>query len=183
MDEDTIVTSNLGAFSPNNTWLPFGGNTTIRVWFPPSFGTRTVLHVLPQVGTDPTPNGGDEFMPGDNWIYSVGQLAYFNFLQTGVEFVNSHGAFVAPDADGAIAVGGGFSMANATCADYFARFEVDFVPEESDAGTETPAGSLDASDLDAADLDAAIVDAAAADASTVDASAVDASIEADAGTE
>ena len=144
---------------------------------------RTVLNVVPQVGTDLTPNGGDEFMPGDNWIYAIGQLAYFNFLQTGLEFVNSHGAFVAPDAAGGIAVGGGFSVANATCAPYFARFQINFAPEEPEAGADNPAGSLDASDLDAEIVDAAAADASTVDASTVDAWTVDASTVGDAGTD
>jgi hypothetical protein len=125
LDENTFVTGDWG-----DPWLPYPPNTTIRIWFPPEVVGRTPRAPIGEVGVDQTPNGGPKFAGGDNWTNAAGQLAYYNFLQTNASVQAGH------------AVGGGFWVTNATCApNYFARFEVDFVPLEPDAGANDEAGS------------------------------------------
>ena len=127
LDENTFVTG--GWYDP---WLPYPPNTTIRIWFPPEVAGRTPRVPSGLVGVDQTPNGGPDFANGDNWTVAAGQLAYYNFLQTNASVQAGH------------AVGGGFSVTNATCAKgYYARFEVDFLPLDSDAGAGDEAGPSD----------------------------------------
>jgi len=91
------VTSDL-----NEPWISYGGNVTVHVHFPPGIG-RMPLQIDGLVGTSATPNGGQDFVGGDNLSSSAGQLAE--------EFFAS---------------GTGFSALNASCASYFARFVVWF---------------------------------------------------------
>jgi hypothetical protein len=159
MDADTFVTNAWDA-----PWLSFGGDTTIRIWFPKDVATRQVKSVLGYVGNDATPNGGPDFVGGDSFAPAVGQLAIYNFLGTGLQTQEGQ------------TVGGGFWASNTTCADYFARFEVDFYP--ADAGVESSADAVAVSGGDASfDADASLVPEA--DAS----SEADALPEADAGAE
>ena len=88
----------------NEPWISYPGNVTVTVHFPPGIG-RQPLEVVGNVGTSATPNGGAQFMGGDNLAPVAGQLAE--------EF------FVTPT---------GFSVFNASCAPYFARFVVTFPP-------------------------------------------------------
>jgi hypothetical protein len=169
LDENTYVTNDM-----DSDWMLFPGNSTINIWFPPQVLGRVPLVPVVEVGLDPTPNGGDEFVPGDNYTFGAGQLALLNSLNTG----NTHppGADGGPQAwvvDGGH-YGGGISVGNSTCANYFARVEVQFVP--LDAGTPTDpvndGGSLDsgANAITGAVPDAA-TEGALADAGLADAGA------------
>jgi hypothetical protein len=173
-------------------WLAYPGNGTIFFTFPPELANRVPKPPIALVGTDPTPNGGDAFVGGDNYIVAVGQLAYYNFLTTTPPSTDA-GPILG--ADGGVLNGGGFWALNATCADYFARFEVDFVPLDGagapvdDAGMATgpvdgavdggagdgatDAGTSDASS-DGSPADATLSDATLPDATVSDAAATDA---------
>jgi hypothetical protein len=116
LDDNTFVTSGW-----NDRWLPYNGGETLTVWFPPQFAGRTAKIPQAVLGTDPTPNGGDAFNDGDNFTPVAGQLVLFNDL-------NTHG-------NDAGTVGGSFTVTNGSCASYYARFEVDFVPSGADGGS------------------------------------------------
>jgi hypothetical protein len=117
VDRDTFVTGDWGA-----PWLPFGANTTIRIWFPPEVAGRYPKTPVADIGVDPTPNGGPSFMQGDTYATASGQLSEFNFLNTDMQRT-----------DGG-EVGGGVWLTNGTCGLYYARVEVDFVPIENEDG-------------------------------------------------
>jgi hypothetical protein len=85
-------------------WISYNGNVTVNIHFPPGV-YRFPQTISGYVGTSPTPNGGADFMGGQNLSPAAGQLAE--------EY------FIGPS---------GFSVANASCASYFARFEVTFPP-------------------------------------------------------
>jgi hypothetical protein len=127
-DPDTFVTTAL-----NDRWLTYNGNTTIRVWFPKVTEGRVPIAIIGQVGVGGTPNGGplfggDAFAPGDDWTSAVGQLAVYDFLNT-----------LSGPVEGELR-GGGFWVTNETCADYVARFTVQFSPfDGGDPGTASPA--------------------------------------------
>jgi hypothetical protein len=134
-DENTYISNDL-----NQPWLTYFGPTTIRVWFPASVAGR-VPRAPPRVliGPDQTPNGGVDFEAGDQWLQAVAQLAEFSSLET-----SDSGAFPIKGPDGGIfQAGGGVGITNDTCAHYYARIEVDFVPLE-DAGA--PGLAVDSSD-------------------------------------
>jgi|CZKU01.1.fsa_nt_gi hypothetical protein len=99
IDPNTYETSAL-----NEPWIPYPGNVTVNIHFPKNV-YRQPIAILGQVGTSATPNGGIDFMGGDNLSMAAGQLAE--------EF------FIGPT---------GFSVNNASCAPYFARFVVTFPP-------------------------------------------------------
>jgi len=148
VDATHFVTNDL-----DQTWLTFNGNTTIRVWFPPEAAGLYPFDVTGYVGTDPTPNGGDEFHDGDNFTKSVGQLFLYNFVNTDAGVVDGR------------AVGGGFWATNSTCAGYFTRFVVEFLPMTPTEGGAPDAG-LDESgapggEIEDAPNDAMVTDAAA----------------------
>jgi hypothetical protein len=125
LDENTYVTSAM-----DSDWIPFRGNSTIRIWFPVQVLGRVPLIPVVTVGLDQTPNGGAAFVPGDNYTFGAGQLALLNSLNTGD--AGPDGGLVHDMVDGG-SYGGGMSVSNSTCASYFARVEVQFVP--LDGGT------------------------------------------------
>jgi hypothetical protein len=112
LDDNTFVTSGW-----NDRWLPYDGGETLIVWFPPQFAGRTAKIPQAVLGTDPTPN--DVVNNGNNFTPVAGQLVLYNDLNT-----NDAGTF-----------GGSFTVTNGSCASYYARFEVDFVPLGADAGS------------------------------------------------
>jgi hypothetical protein len=89
----------------NERWLNYPGETTVNVHFPAGM-QRQPITITGYIGTSDTPNGGVDFQGGQNWSLTAGQLAEGFFVTTS-----------------------GFSVANASCANYFARFEVDFAPQ------------------------------------------------------
>jgi hypothetical protein len=138
-------------------------------------------------------------MGGDHVVNAVGQLGYYNFISTGLTFVNDAGdpvpvtvndAGVFDDAGhqlmfddagkhvddagnpvgGLREFGGSFWATNATCADYFAFFEVQFLPPDAGADAETTAeaASSDGSTSDGTTVDGATVDGTTVDGTTVD---------------
>jgi hypothetical protein len=123
LDDNTFVTSQW----KNEPWLPYNGAETLRIWFPPQFAGRTPKIPQAVLGTDPTPNGGDAFNDGDNFTPVAGQLVLYNHLNT----------------DDAGSYGGSFTVTNGSCASYYARFEVDFVPlgADADSGSDAVAHS------------------------------------------
>jgi hypothetical protein len=123
LDNDTFVTNDW-----NEPWVPYRGNETLRIWFPLSLAGRIPKAPIGFLATDQTPNFGPDFRGGDNFSPAAGQLAYLNFLDT------------TPEATDAGLRGGKFWATNGSCADYFAHFEVDFIPVGSDAGA-SEAGS------------------------------------------
>jgi hypothetical protein len=88
----------------NERWIPYPGNVTVNVRFPAS-NTRQPISVQGYVGTSDTPNGGVDFQGGQNWAPTAGQLQESFFFSTT-----------------------GLSVFNNSCADYFARFVVNFAP-------------------------------------------------------
>jgi hypothetical protein len=117
LDENTFVTNFI-----NFKWLSYPAATTIRVWFPFEVGCRVPKPPIGLVGTVDEPNFGPDFVGGANFTDAVGQLAYYNFLNTNPQTVDNE------------VVSGGFWATNGTCSPYFARFEVDFLPDVTDQG-------------------------------------------------
>jgi hypothetical protein len=154
LDDNTYVTTDL-----NGPWIPFNGNATIRVWFPPFFVNRTPTYVMEQVtnssdGVANEQKGDEPFIGGTNWTLGSGQLGYFNFLDTFGKRIDDAGNPVLDDAgnwvtidggDAGTPVGGGFSVLNATCVNYFVRFVVGFVPLDAAASGSTMSPIGDAS--------------------------------------
>jgi hypothetical protein len=120
LDDNTFVTSRW----VDDRWIPYDGGETLTVWFPRQFAGRTPKIPQAMLGTDATPNGGDAFSDGDNFTLVAGQLVLYNDLNTDLKTVDA-GTF-----------GGSFTVTNGSCASYFARFEVDFVPVGADAGSD-----------------------------------------------
>jgi hypothetical protein len=98
-------------------WLDYTGNKTITVTFPPEakkvIAGRQIDSIEPFVGISSQPNSS-----GNNWTPTGGQLAE----------ITSAG----PD---------GFTVTNASCADYFARFRVTFVARDAGTDASDAAGS------------------------------------------
>jgi hypothetical protein len=95
-------------------WLKYPGNVTLRVKYPMEVG-RPMSWLEPYVGTSEQPSQND----GSTWILASGALAELS----------------SSDATG-------FSVLNATCASYFARFVVHFAPRSAaDGGVDAPQGS------------------------------------------
>ncbi len=111
-DPNAFETSPLD--SPDKPWMDYPGGATIVVTFPPEASGRTIESIDSWVGVSAQPNEGT-----DNWTPASGQLAELSEAGTG------------PGSGDAGA--GGFSVTNATCEGYFARFVVRFVP--ADGGT------------------------------------------------
>jgi hypothetical protein len=155
LDENTFVTNDW-----DERWLDYPPNVTIFIYFPAEVAGRIPKPPIGNIGTGPTPNGGDAFVDGNNYTFAAGQLVYYNFLNT----IPSG----APDGG---MTGGGFWAQNATCTGNFARFEVDFVPID-----EAGAGSIDggATDGGGVALTPSVNDGAAVDATFPDAPASDA---------
>jgi hypothetical protein len=116
VDEDTYFSND-----PNQPWLVYHGNTTVRFWFPPEVAGRTAEVPQVFVGIDQMPNSPDALDSGANYTQGVGQLAIFNTLST----QNPDGAPGPYEQDGHL-VGGGFMVTNSSCASYFAHVEVHF---------------------------------------------------------
>jgi len=102
VDANTFETSGW-----DETWMNYPGMVTVNVRFPYDVG-RAPTSIKGYVGTGDTPNSplGGDFQGGENWVETSGQLAEYFFAGSG-----------------------GFSVSNASCASYFARFVVSFVPE------------------------------------------------------
>jgi hypothetical protein len=133
LDENTYVTSYM-----DSNWLPFPGNSTVRIWFPSQLLRRTPKVPAVEVGLDPTPNGGDAFRNGDNYIPGSGQLAILNCLSTAPTNPAAPGCpGTLYKSDGG-SYGGELSVTNTTCANYFLRVEVDFVPVGPEADASGP---------------------------------------------
>jgi hypothetical protein len=100
IDPDTFETSPLD--SPTQPWVEYRGNATLVVSYPAlalqAIGGRPLAWIDTYVGTSKQPNTG-----GDNWTVASGQLAE----------IGDAGA-------------GGFSVTNASCENYYARFVVHF---------------------------------------------------------
>lgn len=130
IDENTYVSNAI-----DSDWLDYHGMTTVQIWFPPEVLGRRALLPRVWVGLDPTPNGGDAYVNGDNYAPGAGQLAILNFLETApggfAADGGSLGAVKYDKDDGGHPVGGGFSLTNGSCALYSASVEVDFVPLDS----------------------------------------------------
>jgi hypothetical protein len=86
----------------DDTWISYPGEITLRVQFPPSV-TRVPQAVQCYVGDGPSPNGGPGFQGGQAWTECSGQL----------------GELALVDATG-------FTVTNASCEAYYARFVATF---------------------------------------------------------
>lgn len=111
-DQNAFETSPLD--SPDKPWMDYPGGATIVVTFPPEAAGRTIDGIESWVGVSAQPNQGS-----DNWTSAGGQLAELSEAGTG----------------SADAGAGGFSVTNATCEKYFARFVVRFVPVDGGVAT------------------------------------------------
>jgi hypothetical protein len=131
LDENTYVTNDL-----DSDWLPFPGNSTIRIWFPLQLLGRIPLVPVVEVGIDQTPNSLASLEAGDNYTQGVGQLAIFNALST-TPPPNSDGgpgSFTFNKVD----YGGTLWVTATTCAKYFAHIQVQFVPLDAGPSTQGP---------------------------------------------
>jgi hypothetical protein len=152
IDENTYVSNAI-----DSDWLDYHGMTTIQIWFPPEVVGRAADLPLVWEGLDPTPNGGDAYVNGDNYAMAGGQLAIFNFLETApggfAPDGGSLGAVKYDNDDGGHAVGGGFSVTNGSCAPYFLRVEVHFFPVATGTSAAGDGGSPVDAQVDAGALD------------------------------
>ncbi len=124
VDQDTYETNGF-----DEQWLAYPPNVTLTVNFPPSLGANRVpLSVDAYIGTTSTPNAPND--SGINFTSGAGGVVEYSALN-----------------------GTSLRVINSTCAFYYARFVVHFVPVAAD----------DAS------ADDAVADDAAADAATDDA--------------
>jgi hypothetical protein len=87
-------------------WLAYPGNVRLQVNFPKDVG-RPMAWLEPYVGTSRQPTQSDS----DTWILASGALA----------------EVIASDSTG-------FTVMNATCASYYARFVVHFAPRPATEG-------------------------------------------------
>jgi hypothetical protein len=137
VDETTYVSNGL-----DQTWLDYHGNTTVRIWFPPSVAGW--IAEAPQVltGTDDMPNSDAALDSGANYTQVLGQIATFNTLNTIGGVVDGH------------TVGGQVLITNSSCASYFAQITVHFIPtgpiEAGGAAQTAPGAGADAG-IDSAD--------------------------------
>jgi hypothetical protein len=124
----TFVVSDGGGLIDDNTfetspvdgaWLAYPGNAVIRISYPMDMG-RPMDWFISYVGISEHPNEA-----GSNYTIASGGLA---------EISSSDNA--------------GFSVKNNTCASYFARFVVHFLPR--DAGVAADSASADTAQLDSA---------------------------------
>jgi hypothetical protein len=140
LDEDTYVTNGI-----NDEWLPFHGNTTVKLWFPAEVAGRQAEIPVVAVGTDDAPNSAESGSEGANYTTGVGQLAIFNELNTNLTYEDGgrvRGDGGVGDAtvagyvcDGGVGCiyGGSVLITNSSCADYFMHVEVHFASR--DVGT------------------------------------------------
>jgi hypothetical protein len=91
----------------NEDWVPFPGQVTLNVVFPPGGASpgRGLVSIESYVGTGISPSGGPDFQGGENFATSAGQLNETFFASST-----------------------GFFVFNGSCADYFARFVAHFAP-------------------------------------------------------
>jgi hypothetical protein len=157
LDENTYVTNDI-----DSNWLRYNGNTTINILFPAAVLGRIAKVPVVEVGLGPNPNGGDAFSTTDNYTTAVGQLAIFNFLNTAPlhDDAGDPAVIVVGDAS----FGGGLTVTNSTCASYFVRVEVDFIPLDAGAATSSSPESGGSIDGGADAPPVAAGDAAASDA-------------------
>lgn len=113
IDENTYETNPIDQSQPGDpAWLDYPGNLTLTVTYDDKvaqdiIGGRAPISIMGYAGLSPQPNRD----PNSNFIVAVGQLAEITSLTSK-----------------------GFTVNNATCAHYFARFEVHFPAIESDGG-------------------------------------------------
>jgi hypothetical protein len=149
---DVFVTNAL-----DEPWLSYPGNATIRVWLPLGVAGRTIDSLAGWVGTVPLPNEPGGFAKGLNYVPTSGQLSEFSEAQTPAAGIETDAG-----TDAGTKYGGNFKATNGTCAPYFARFLVQFVP--IDAGADADDHDSSESDAGTGDADATEPDAGTGDA-------------------
>lgn len=91
----------------DENWIPFPGQVTVHVRFPPGGASpmRAPVSIDAYVGDGPSPNGGANFQGGQAWTVAAGELSAAFFLDPT-----------------------GFFVTNSSCAAYYARYVVHFAP-------------------------------------------------------
>jgi hypothetical protein len=125
-DATTFVTNAM-----DSPWIQYNGMTTVRIWFPKQVLGWTPKFPEVQISTDPTPNTLGSFDDGDVQSGAAGQLAVYDLLTTTPQTGADGGPFFTFDGG---EFGGFLQLTNASCAPYFARVQVEFIPP-GDAGT------------------------------------------------
>ncbi len=143
-DETTFVTN-----AVDSPWIQYNGMTTVRIWFPKQvLGWKWKFPEV-QISTEPTPNTLSSFDDGDVQSGAAGQLAVYDLVTTTPQTGVDGGPFFTFDGR---EFGGFIQVTNASCAQYFALLQIEFIPPE-DAGA-TPNGALPEASAVAAPADA-----------------------------